>query len=64
MKRLVNYTREELAKLGGKVGPSKPGEMIGAGRHPMPERVPLLVERTNHLPKRRRLFAAQRTPEA
>ena len=64
MKRLVEYTDVELAALGGKVGPSLPGEPIGAGRKPQPTRVPILLPRTNHLPKRRPLFAAQREPEA
>lgn len=64
MKRLRDYTAEELASLGGKVGPSKPGERISAGRKVTPSRVPILTPRTNHLPKRRPLFAAQREPEA
>lgn len=61
MKRVNDFP---LKDLGGHIGPRKPGERISAGRKLTSTRVPSLVERTNHLPKRRKLFSAQRTPEA
>ena len=64
MKRIREYTDVELAKLGGHIGPTEPGERISAGRKPEPTRVPSLEPRTNHLPARRPLFAAQRDPES
>ena len=64
MKRIVDYSEEELARLGGKVGPSEPGKPNGANRKVEPVTVPILQPRTNHLPKRRELFAQQRQPEA
>ncbi len=63
MKRYREFTDVELAQLGGKVGPNEPGKRISAARKVEPTRVPTLVPRTNHLPKRRPLFAAQRQPE-
>ncbi len=64
MKRIHDYTEVELLALGGHIGPTEPGERISAGRKPQPVRVPSLKPRTNHLPVRRALFAAQREPEA
>ena len=64
MKRVQEYTEVELAELGGKVGPSQPGERIAAGRKITPSRAPILEPRTNHLPKRRPLYVEQRQPEA
>lgn len=64
MKRFREFTDVELAQLGGKVGPSEPGERISAARKPEPSAVPLQVPRTNHLPPRRPLFTTQREPEA
>ncbi len=64
MRRLVAYSQEELARLGGKVGPSLPGERVSAQRNPRPSATPVTVPRTNHLPKRRPLVAVQRLPEA
>lgn len=60
MKRINDFP---LSGLGGKVGPTPGGVRISAGRKPVPTRVPSLVPRTNHLPKRRELFAAQREPK-
>lgn len=63
MKRVHDYTDVELAALGGHIGPTGPGERTSAARKPQPTRVPSLEPRTNHLPVRRPLFAAQRVPE-
>ncbi len=63
MKRLANYTDVELAAMGGHVGPSKPGERVSAGRKVVAVVKGIRLPRTNHLPKRRPLFALQRDPE-
>lgn len=63
MKRLFEYTDQELSEMGGKVGPSAPGERVSAGRRVVQAVKGIRVKRTNHLPKRRELFALQRQPE-
>lgn len=65
MKRLdPHLTEEDIAQLGGHVGPTAPGERVSAGRKPERSAVPIKVPRTNHLPARRPLFAEQdRVPE-
>ena len=61
MKRLANYTDQELLAMGGKVGPQK--GRISAGRRIQAVVTAIKVRRTNHLPERRELFAVQREPE-